>query len=167
MPRTNARVWPKANPTENEIWLDAAPPPRIPRDQWLIPGNSNPLPHSNPTHPNYYHPQAACQQPHYQQPPPANYPQPTTTGQAAPWMSLAQYNGHPAQIGKLTTPTHNSSVVRQVWTDSKEQNGNTTYPEVAKQELWVDGPTAFRKNIEGLTDNLRKEQPAPAKKYHQ
>lgn len=163
MPRTNARAWPKANSNENEIWLDATPPSRIPRDQWQIPGNANPPPQNNVTQQNYYSPQAGYQLSQYQQQQinysPHVYPVPT---QQATWMSLAQYNGHPEQIGKLTATSHTANV-KPAWADNKEVNGSA---EVLKQELWVDGPTAFRKNIEGLTHNLNKDSLSPTKKHH-
>ena len=164
MPRTNARAWPRTNPVENEIWLDAPPPP-ISRDQWHIPGNANPnpLPHNNPVH-NYH----AVQQPSQcQQPQTANYSkyEYSVSPQPAAWLSLAQYNGPPQQIAQITTPGHSHS--RQAWVDSPEQKANGNYMEVAKQELWVDGPTAFRKNIEGLTHNLQKDQQlSPTRRHH-
>ncbi|XP_067943120.1 uncharacterized protein [Watersipora subatra] len=167
MPRTNARAWPRLTHTDNEIWLDTPPPPTS-RDQWHIPGNANPtIPHGNRA-PNYvHHGNSGIQQqspyqhgsyPHHQH---TNFP-----SEHPPWLSLAQYNGHPEQIAQLTTPGAPHSPARQAWVDTPDTKANVAHVEVSNQELWVDGPTAFRKNIEGLTNNLHRDSTSPVKKQH-
>lgn len=187
MPRTNARAWPKANPCDSdspnkkEYFIDS--PPTVSRDQWHIPGTANPIPH----HPQQYYspqhgmvtPEGALKYPNqpFQQQKMDFYTQQhyaATHGHPpSPWISLAEYGGSPESIGQSTqsprhvTPGHVTPTAgRQTRGDNRrEKAGAPAQPETSKQELWVDGPTAFRKNIEGLTQNLQKDSWSPSRKH--
>ena len=191
MPRTNARAWPKANPcdkdstNQKEYFIDS--PPTTSRDQWHIPGNANPIPHYQQQYFSPQHsmvpPESAIKYPNLpnQQQKMDFYTQQhyaaTHASQPAPWISLAQYGGPPESIGQATqSPRHvtghvtghvTSGAARQAWPDSRQENTSATaqQPETSKQELWVDGPTAFRKTIEGLTQNLQKDSWSPSRKH--
>lgn len=169
MPRTNARVWPRANSAESddlsqrEYWLDATP---VHREQWTIPGNADPSPHTNyhistqqhpyPQYQHISHAQVRRIDTHHHQRYITSIPE-----QQPQWMSLAQYNGHPEQIAQVTT---GSSPSKQGWIEHPNQKNGLK--NVVKNELWVDGPTSLRKNIEGLTNHIYSEPPTPSKKQH-
>lgn len=141
MPRTNARAWPRVNHNDSlpskEQWVDRHMPPR---DQWHIAGTANPT-HAEYATPGYHNTVGHTQ---------------SQLGIPPPWMTLAQYS----QVQNEGLPIY------AIPGGPPEQAGATIYPETHKQELWVDGPTAFTKTIEGLTKSLQQDKQLSPTKRH-
>lgn len=168
MPRTNARVWPKDHSLDrgsNDGYIppaDTCQPPVVSREEWIIPGVSNNLPvvDSNTVFPPYiqHSPAAHHQQLHYNQSIAAVHHQVIPP----PWVQLNQYN--PNEAVSYTTngiqSHHNQTYPKPQHTHSKTA-ADYIYPECHKQELWVDGPTEFTKNLQTLTSRLQNDLISP------
>lgn len=166
MPRTNARAWPKISTPERIlepqlVSADYRQPPVVSREEWIIPGISNPPTAMDPSTlpaPYIHHNQTAYASPisqiaaaHHQPIPP-------------PWLQLTHYNGDMSQYASPDTHlTHQYPPVTGINYPSNsslphpQTAADYIYPECHKQELWVDGPTEFTKNLQTLTSNLHRD----------
>lgn len=163
MPRTNARVWPKAHSAESSPCSSRHPinhqPPPIARDQYMVVGAANPppvQPYYQPVTGSQYHADMYQQSQvpsHNQSIPP-------------PWVPIHSHqhmsswnHGQPIPASSIVdegTVQWNETV--NTHRQKQPTAGSTIYPESHKQELWVDGPTEFTRNLQVLTSKLRKEE---------